>query len=154
MICIIYIVYVTILTIYNCLNARRFHLHRWWLRMWFFLLQCCVFINSSSYTPINWAIYWFLLFTLPLSTCPWIGGQVLPILTPLHRGVFYQSSNIMGYKVSSLVNNWAFKDSRLVINLQVRDTSDCLGLLSETLHGQFVDKCNQVGLYERAFCKI
>ena len=55
--------------------------------------------------------------TLPLSTCPWIGGHVLSILTPLHRGVFYQSSNIMGYKVSSLVNNWAFKDSRLVINL-------------------------------------
>ena len=92
--------------------------------------------------------------TLPLSTRPWIGGQVLPILTPLHRGVFYQSSNIMGYKVSFLVNNWAFKDSRLVINLQVRDTSDCLGLLSETFHGQFVDTCNQVGLYERAFCKI
>jgi hypothetical protein len=46
------IVYLTILTIYNCLNARRFHLL--WLRMWFFLLQCCMFINSSSYTPINW----------------------------------------------------------------------------------------------------
>ena len=61
-ICIIYIVYVTILTIYNCcLNARRFHLLRWWLRMWFYLLQCCMFINTSSYTPINWSIYWFLV---------------------------------------------------------------------------------------------
>ena len=55
-------VYLTILTIYYCLNARRFHLLRWWLRMWFFLLQCCMFINSSSHTPINWYIYWFLLF--------------------------------------------------------------------------------------------
>jgi hypothetical protein len=81
--------------------------------------------------------------TLPLSTRPWIGGWILPILTPLHRGVFNQSSNILGYKVSSLV-----------INLPVRDTTDCLSLLSETLHGQFVLKCNRIGLYEKAFWKI
>jgi hypothetical protein len=48
--------------------------------------------------------------------------------------VFYQSSNLLGYKVYFLVINWAFKIFPLVINLQVRDTTDCLGLLSETLH--------------------
>jgi hypothetical protein len=42
----------------------------------------------------------------------------------------------------------------LVINLQVRDTTDCLSLLSETLHGQFVLKCIRVSLYQKAFCKI
>ena len=92
--------------------------------------------------------------TLPLSTRPWIGGRVISVLTPLHRGVFYQSSNLLGYKVYFLVINWAFKISRLVINLQVRDATDFLGLLSEKLHGQFVHKCNLVGLYEKAFCKI
>ena len=135
-------------TLFTCLSspfttARLFHLLGWWLRMWIYLMQCYIFINSSSYTPINWSIYWFLLFILPHSTRPYIGGRVLPFLTPIHRGVFNQSSNILGYKVSSLV-----------IKLQVRDATDCLGLLSETLHGQFVLKCNRVGLYEKAFCKI
>jgi hypothetical protein len=41
-----------------------------------------------------------------------------------------------------------------VINLQVKDTTDCLGLLSETLHGQFVHRCNRVSLYGKDFCKI
>jgi hypothetical protein len=91
--------------------------------------------------------------TLPLSTRPWIGGRVLPVLTPLHRGVFYQSSNILGYKAYFLVINRAFKASPLVINLQVRDTTDFLGLLSATLHGQFVHKYNRVGLYEMDLCK-
>ena len=67
--------------------------------------------------------------TLPLSIRPCIGGRVLPVLTPLHRGVLYQSSNLLGYKVYFLVINWAVKVSPLVINLQVRDTTDCLGLL-------------------------
>jgi hypothetical protein len=58
------------------------------------------------------------------------------VITPLHRGVFYQSSNLLGYKVYFLVINRAFKISPLVINLQVRDTTDCLGLLSETLQQQ------------------
>jgi hypothetical protein len=43
--------------------------------------------------------------TLLLSTPHWIGGRTLPVLTPLHRGVFNQSSNILGYQVSSLVIN-------------------------------------------------
>jgi hypothetical protein len=30
--------------------------------MWLYLLQCCMFINSSSFTPIIWSIYWFLVF--------------------------------------------------------------------------------------------
>jgi hypothetical protein len=47
-------------------------------------------------------------------------------------------SNLLGYKVYFLVINRAFKISPLVINLQVKDTTDCLGLLSETLHGQLV----------------
>jgi hypothetical protein len=62
--------------------------------------------------------------TLPLSTRPWIGGRILPVLTPVHRGVFSQSSNILGNKVSSLV-----------INLQVRDTTDCLSLLVKRCTG-------------------
>ena len=56
--------------------------------------------------------------TLLLSTRTWIRGWILPVITPLHRGVFNQSSNILGNKVSSLV-----------INLQVRDTTDCLSFL-------------------------
>ena len=91
--------------------------------------------------------------TLHLSTRPWIGSRVIYVLTPLHRGVFYQSSNLLGYKVYFLVINWAFKMSPLVINLQVKDTTDCLGLLSET-YGHLVHKCNRVGLYEKAFCKF
>ena len=62
--------------------------------------------------------------TLLLSTRPWIGGRILPVITPLHRGVFSQSSNILGDKVSSLV-----------INLQVRDTTDCLSLLVKRCTG-------------------
>jgi hypothetical protein len=81
--------------------------------------------------------------TLLLSTRHWIGDRILTVVAPLHRDVFNRSSNILGYNVSSLV-----------INLQVRDTTDCLSLLSETLHGQFVLKCNRVGLYQKAFCKI
>ena len=92
--------------------------------------------------------------TLPLSTDSWIGGRILPVPTPVHRGVFSQSSNILGNKVSSLVINWAFKVFPVVINWQVRNATDILGLLSEALHGQFVLKCNRVGLYEKALCKI
>jgi hypothetical protein len=47
--------------------------------------------------------------TLPLGTHPSIRDRVLHVLTPLHRGVCYQSSYILGYKVCSLVINWAFK---------------------------------------------
>jgi hypothetical protein len=72
--------------------------------------------------------------TLHLSTRPSIEDRVLPSLTPLHRGVCYQSSNILGYTVCSLVINWAVKVSPLVIIVQVRDTTDCLGPLAETLH--------------------
>jgi len=92
--------------------------------------------------------------TLHLSTRPSIEDRILQIIIPLHRGVCYQSSNIMGYKFCSLVINWAFKVSPLVINLQVKDTTDCLDLLSETLHGQFVHTCNRVGLCEKEFCMI
>jgi hypothetical protein len=62
--------------------------------------------------------------TLLLSTYPWIGGRILPDPTPVHRGVISQSSNILGNKVSSLV-----------INLQVRDTTDCLCLLVKRCTG-------------------
>jgi hypothetical protein len=41
----------------------------------------------------------------------------------------------------------------LVINLQVRDTTDCLGIISVTLHGHFVHTYNRIGLYEMALCK-
>jgi hypothetical protein len=48
--------------------------------------------NGSSCSP-----------TLPPYTCPLIRGRALPLLTPLPLGIFYQRSNILGYKVSSLV---------------------------------------------------
>jgi hypothetical protein len=53
-----------------------------------------------------------------LDTHPSNGDRVLHVLTPLHRGVCYQISNIMGYSVCFLVINWAFKVSPLVINLK------------------------------------
>ena len=62
--------------------------------------------------------------TIPLSTGPWSGGWIVPVLTPLQRGVFNQSSNILGYKVSPLV-----------MNLQVKDTTDCLSLLVKRCTG-------------------
>jgi hypothetical protein len=92
--------------------------------------------------------------TLRLMTLPWSRGWILPVLTALLRGVFYQGSNILGYTVSSCVINWAFKVSTLVIFFQVKDTTDSLGLLSETLRGVFVYKCNRVGLFEKAVCII
>ena len=82
---------------------------------------CC---NACSSTPRHIRLSTGLFTgsscasTLPLSTRPWIGGRILPVPTPVHRGVFSQSSNILGNKVSSLV-----------INLQVRDMTDCLSLL-------------------------
>jgi hypothetical protein len=36
----------------------------------------------------------------------------------------------------------------------VRDTTDCLGLLSATLHGQIVHTCNRVGLLKRFSVKF
>jgi hypothetical protein len=78
-------------TIYNCLNGWRFHLLRW-LCMWFYLLQCWVFINSSSSTPVNWSMYFSSWSTtLPLYTPPWIGGRALPLLTPLTLGMLKQN---------------------------------------------------------------
>jgi hypothetical protein len=47
------------------------------------------------------------------------------------------------HQLHANIINWAFKISPLVINLRVKDTTDCLGFLSETLHGQLVHKCNQ-----------
>ena len=115
---------------------------------------CCNAACSSTPGHIHLSTGMFTVSscssTLPLSTRPSIGDRVLHVLTPLHRGVFYQRSNTLGCKVCSLVINWAFKVSPLVINLQVKDTTDSLGLLSETLHGEFVHKCNRVGLFEKA----